>query len=310
MGRKQDLNSLVVFSAVMSEQSITRAADVLAMTQPAVSNTLSRLRVQLKDQLFYKDGRGIKPTAKALELWQQIEPALGTIERAMTPPSFDPASARRRFRVAVSDIMVQLFWPPLRALIESSAGGVDLLAYPYRIADAARMLSNNEIELCLGVFPTLPEQLRSTFLYRSDFVCAMRKGHALSRSALSLRRFAAADHLLVSLSGDPRGATDEMLERQGLRRRIAMTVNTFGAVPELLRQTDLIGVIPADLVRSGVVRSKLHVVKPPVEVPPALISMAWHTRHDRDPGLLWLRRQFSAVAQTFEKRPPFSFDGG
>lgn len=308
MSRKQDLNSLVVFSTVMSEQSITRAADVLAMTQPAVSNTLSRLRLQLKDQLFYKDGRGIKPTAKAMELWQQIEPALGAIERAMTPPSFDPASARRRFRVAVSDIMVQLFWPPLRASIEAAAAGVDLLAYPYRITDAARMLSNNEVELCLGVFPTLPEQLRSTFLYRSDFVCAMRRGHALARQALTLRKFAAADHLLVSLSGDPRGATDDALESHGLRRRVAMTVNSFGAVPELLRQTDLIGVIPADLVRSSAVRAKLHVVKPPLEVPPALISMAWHTRHDRDPGHLWLRRQFSAVTQTLEKRPGFAYD--
>ena len=277
------------------------------MTQPAVSNTLSRLRSQLNDQLFYKDGRGIKPTAKAVELWAQIEPALSTIEQAMTPPSFDAASARRRFRVAVSDIMVQLFWPPLRGSFEASAPAVDLLAFPYRIGDAQRMLSNNEIELCLGVFPSLPEHLRSTFLYCSDFVCAMRKGHALSQGKLTLRKFASADHLLVSLSGDPRGGTDTVLEQQGLRRRVAMTVNSFGAVPELLRQSDLISVIPADLTR-GAVRAALHVARLPVEVPPALISMAWHTRYDRDPGHVWLRRQFTTVAHTFESRPAIEFD--
>jgi len=308
VGKKVDLNALVVFNAVMAEQSITRAADVLAMTQPAVSNTLSRLRASLKDQLFYKDGRGIKPTAKALELWAQIEPSLSNIERAMTPPSFDAASARRRFRVAVSDIMVQLFWPPLRRIFETSAPAVDLLAFPYRIGDAQRMLSNNEIELCLGVFPSLPEHLRSTFLYRSDFVCAMRRDHPLSRGKLTLRKFAAADHLLVSLSGDPRGATDTALEHLGIRRRVAMTINSFGAAPNLLRQSDLIAVIPADLTRGVHARSSLHVVRLPVEVPPALISMAWHTRHDRDPGHVWLRRQFSSVAQTFESRTPVEFD--
>jgi DNA-binding transcriptional LysR family regulator len=308
MAQRIDLNSLTVFNAVMAEQSITRAADVLAMTQPAVSNTLARLRVRVNDQLFFKSGRGIRPTAKALELWAQIQPAMLSIEQAMQPPDFDARTARRKFRVAASDIMVHLFWTALRRGFEADAPGIDLLAFPYRIAEAPQMLANNEFELVLGVFPTLPEQLRSTFLYQSDFVCAMRKGHPLGRSRLTVRKFAAADHMLVSLSGDARGAVDTVLAGHGLQRRIAVTVNSFGAVPDLLRQTDLIAVIPADLVRNSAVRSALLVGRPPIVVPPALISMAWHTRHDRDQGLSWIRKQFLAIAESIRSRPEIHYD--
>lgn len=308
MAGRIDLNAFTVFNAVMAEQSITRAASVLAMTQPAVSYTLSRLRVRMNDPLFYKAGRGIKPTAKALELWAQIAPALQAIELAVKPPAFDAASASRRFRVAASDMMVQLLWAPLRRSFAANAPGIDLLTFPYRAPDAQQMLANNEIDLCLGALPPLPEQIRTTFLYRSDFVCAMAKNNPLARSRLTLQRFAQAHHLLVSLSGDPYGQVDKVLAALGTRRRVAMTVNSFAAVPDLLRATDLIGIIASDLVRTPAGRSGLVVVRPPVEVPAVVIDMAWHARHERDPGHSWLRQQFLAAAQALQARPEVQSD--
>ena len=308
MSNRIDLNALIVFNAVMTEQSITRAADVLALTQPAVSNTLARLRLQVKDQLFFKAGRGIQPTAKAVELWGQISPSLLAIEQALLPAVFEPLSAKNRFRIAATDIMVQQIWAPLRQLLESRAPGVDLLAYPYRIAEAPKMLANSEIDLCLGVFPKLSEQLRSTFLYRSEFVLAMSSTHPLARRRISIKEFCSAEHLLVSLSGDPLGSVDQILKETGRKRRVAVTVNSFGAALALLRKSSLVGVVPMDLVRDAGSRSGLYVTKPPIDVPPAMVSMAWHMRNDRNAAQSWMRKQLVQIASALDTRPGIKLD--
>ena len=119
--RPQELNLLVVFDAIMTERSITRAADRLSMTQPAVSNAVGRMRVAWKDELFVKDGRNIQPTLHAQNLWSQIREPLSALSEAMNPTAFVPSSAKRTFRIALTDIAVDMIWGQMRKIIEKTS---------------------------------------------------------------------------------------------------------------------------------------------------------------------------------------------
>lgn len=291
-----DLNLLGVFDAIMTERSITKAAERLAMTQPAVSNAVNRMRHTYGDPLFVKNGRGIQPTPKALMLWQQVREPLHHLREAVDPPEFDPARAIRRFRIATSDVMAQLIWLPLRQLIEREATGIDVHAVPYTIQGGPRQLMNAEVDLSIGLFGEDERDLRTSWLFDSHYLCAMRREHPLADGPMTLKKFVKADHLLVSLSGDASSEVDVVLSQLGLRRRVAMTVNQFSLVPELLRETNLVALVPRSTAGCSLFHSQLYVTEAPVELPQKRISMAWHARHDRDPGHAWLRQQVAAIA--------------
>lgn len=291
-----DLNLLGVFDAIMTERSVTKAAERLAMTQPAVSNAVNRIRHTYGDPLFVKNGRGIQPTPKAMLLWQQIREPLHNLREAVDPPEFDPARAVRRFRIAVSDVTAQLVWLPLRQLIEREAPGIDIHAVPYTIQGGPRQLMNAEVELSIGLFPEDERDLRTSWLFDSHYLCAMRRDHPLADGPMTLDKFVKADHLLVSLSGDPSSEIDLVLAQLGMRRRVAVTVNQFSLVPELLRGTDLIALVPRSVAGCSAFFSQLFVTTAPMELPTKRISMAWHARHDRDSGHAWLRQQVASIA--------------
>ena len=290
-----DLNLLTIFDAIMSEQSISRAATRLAMSQPAVSNALSRMRLTYNDPLFIKAARGVKSTPKAEQLWQEVHEPLLALRGALRPPVFDPRRAMRKFRVGTTDLMTMLLWPGLRRLIEAEAPGVDIFAVPHVKPVTEELLADGGADLIFGVFENLGSEFRSQPLYPSDLVCAMRKSHPLAGKPLTLQRFAAADHLLVSLSGDPNGMVDKLLAQHGLKRRVAMTVNQFLSVPLLLAESNLICVVPRIAVTRCPLNDDLHLTLPPVKIPTFYVSMAWHGRADRDPGNLWLRASISRL---------------
>ena len=290
-----DLKLLAVFDAIMSEQSITRAATRLAMTQPAVSNALSRMRLTYNDPLFVKAGRGVKPTPKAQQLWQEVHAPLQVLRDAVRPPAFQPREAKRRFRLGTTDLMTMVLWPGLRRLVESEAPGIDILAVPHTTQHTERLLSNGEADLVFGIFENLGREYRSQLLFANDYICAMRKSHPLAGAPLTMKRYLSADHLLVSLSGDPVGMVDKLLEQQGLKRRVAMTVNQFLSVPALLAGSDLICIAPRITVIKCPLSSDLHVSKPPFDLSTPLVSMAWHARTDRDPGHIWLRNSVAGI---------------
>ena len=297
-----DLNLLIIFDAIMVECSIGGAADRLGMTQPAVSNAVARMRQVWNDPLFVKDGRGISPTARAQSLWSEIRSPLGQLKEAVAPGAFDPATSARRFRVAMSDIMVDLLWPPMRQLVERDAPGIDLHAVPYMPMSASQLLADATADLVIAPLDQFRTSDRREVMLRRDYVCAMRRGHPLSGRPLTLESYLAADHLMVSLSGDPTSFVDETLQRQGLRRRVAMTVNHFAAVPRLLKRTNLIALTVNTLIAEDVLAGHLVVTTPPLALDTAEISIGWHPRHDRDAGVCWLRHHLVRLAQSQWKR--------
>jgi DNA-binding transcriptional LysR family regulator len=300
--RHQDLNLLVIFDAIMTEGSITRAADRLALTQPAVSNALSRMRTVMKDELFVKDGRNIRPTVYAQNLWSQVREPLHHLEQAMDQGSFDPASATRTFRIASADALVDVIWPRLRQLIEKEAPGINIHAIPYTITNAESLLNDAEVDMFIGANVLGDSVIRTEYLYTPWYVCVMRKGHPLAKADLTVEEFAEADHLLVSLSGDITGITDQVLAQHGLSRRIAMSVNHFSAVTSLLKQSNLISVMPSTTIENAIFKKELAVVDPPVEITAPQLSLCWHKRQEHDPGLSWLRAHVSKIVREHAKQ--------
>lgn len=289
-----DLNLMVIFDVIMQEQSITAAAERLSMTQPSVSNALSRMRYVWKDPLFVKQGRGIRPTPYAESLWKIIGEPLNAIKLATEPTKFDPATLKRTFRIAVTDWMSDLFWLPLRQFIEAESPQVNIHAVPYNV-NGESLLLNADVDMVLDYFEGHSDNVQSQHLFDNHFVCAMRPDHPLAKQNLNIETFAAAEHLLLSLSGEALGGTDKQLQKQGLQRRIAMTVNHCYQIPKLLINTDMITTIPLPIILDSVNAGHIIIKKPPLELEPGPISMTWHKRHQRDPEMLWLRNKILDV---------------
>ena len=296
--RPQELNLLMVFDAIMTERSITRAAKRLSMTQPAVSNAVSRMRVAWKDDLFIKDGRNIQPTLHAQNLWNQIRTPLKALTEAVDPKSFDPSTTKRTFRVAANDIVVDMVWAELRSTIEKEAPGINIHAVPYTIINADQVLEDAEVDMVIGVTGVISNTFRAEYLFAPNYICIMNHEHALAKADLTLQEFAEADHLLVSLSGDTTGYTDQVLLQHGLSRRIAMTVNHFSSAANLIKRSNLICVIPMSAVAKEIIAGEVSATKPPLELMPQQVSAIWHKRQDSDQGLIWLREHFKRIIST------------
>ena len=288
--RPHDLNLLMIFDAIMTEGAITRAADRLSMTQPAVSNALSRMRSAWKDELFVKDGRGIQPTSFAKNLWGQIQNPLSQLEDAINPTEFNPATAKRTFRIAANDSIISMVWSPLRKVIENEAPGINIHAVPDYDMETHKVLKDAEAELSFSKYQLPDSVIRSEHVLDPKWVVVMRPDHPLAKKELSLEDFVAADHLLVSITGDVTGPTDQVLANMGLSRRVAMSVNQFYNAVALLKESNLICVAPSLVVEKEIFSGELAVFETPIEIVTTPVSVMWHKRQDLDPGLQWLRK--------------------
>lgn len=293
--RHQDMSLLIIFDAIMTEGSITLAADRLDLTQPAVSNALARMRQAWGDELFIKDGRKIQPTLHAQNLWRQIKVPLNDLSEAVCGEEFDPSMSHRTFKVAASDTIVDIAWGPLRQIIEEQAPNISVHAIPFTIDNAVALLHQSEVDLVFGVALEDCRPVSSESVFAPVYSCVMRKGHPLLEDELTLEKFAAADHLLVSLSGDASGFTDEVLSEHGLKRRVAMTVNHFSAVPKLIQESNLISVIPSITIEKSIFNNELAVLELPIQIPPKYVNSYWHQRQDNDKGLAWLRGHINHI---------------
>lgn len=304
--RTLDLNLLRVFDAVMAEGSLTRAAETLAMTQPAVSHAMKRFREGVGEELFVRSAFGMRPTVRAQQLWPQVREALVALRQALAPDDFDPARDPVNFRLAMADATAVLLSPGLVEAIERAGSVATMRVLPLTTRDPRRLLEGGEIDLAVGFFPeavtALVAQgaeapLRHARLYATRYVCVMRKGHPLADRPLTLDDYCAAHHLLVSFSGKPHGYTDQALAARGRHRRIVLTVNQFFTAGRVVTQSDLLTVLPESFLRATGYRKELVVHDLPIELGPVHVEMLWHRRHEADPAHLWLRAQVSAAAE-------------
>ena len=298
--RTLDLNLLRVFDAVMSERSLTRAARSLSLTQPAVSNALSRLRAALGDDLVRRSGQGVLPTPRALGLWPSVRDALRQLQQVLAPDGFVPAQAELAFVLALADATAVELMPRLMAIMASEAPGISLRVVPLVTRDPRKLLDEESIDLAIGHFPAVKADLGARaqagsgiafaqrHLYQSSYVCAMREAHPLSSGPLSLNRFCSARHLLVSFSGEPYGFIDEALAARGRKRQVVLTVNQFFTAARVVADTDLLTVLPRHFLASAGVLHKLVARPLPLELAPISIDAIWHLRQDTVAAHRWL----------------------
>ena len=308
--RTLDLNLLRVFDQVMAERNLTRAARNLAMTQPAVSNALNRLRDALGDRLVSRSGYGVEPTPRALALWPSVADALRQLEASIAPNTFAPEEATSTFTLAMADSTAAEVMPGLMRILEREAPGINLRMLPLTTRDPRLLLDEGTADLAVGYFPAVLADLTAQAqggsivafdherLYDGVYVCVMRKGHELEHDGLDLDAFCAARHMLVSFSGQPYGFIDEAMASLGRQRRVVLTVNQFFTAARVVETTDLLTVLPRHFIRvTG--REQELVQRPlPFPVPPVHVDALWHRRYGQRPDHAWLRQ---AVAQAARK---------
>jgi len=314
--RTLDLNLLRVFDMVMVERNVTRAAARLAITQPAVSNALRRLREAMNEELFIPSSTGMLPTAHADELWPVVRAALGSLQQVFEPQPFDPRDpheAGRSFTLAMADATAALFVPVLVKRFQREQLRVALRIVPLTSRDPREMLEQGRADLALGFFPEMAASLlaeaehsvfRHAPLYTSEYLCVMRRDHPLSApGALTLDAYCAAQHLRVSFAGRPHGFVDDALALVGRVRQVMITVNSFFTAGLAVYQSDLVTVLPAGFVPASGLAPQLACRALPFALPGIAVSQVWHARHERDPAQRWLREAVAQVAVEVGREP-------
>jgi len=314
--RTLDLNLLRVFDEVMAERSLTRAARNLALTQPAVSNALRRLRETLGDELVRRSGHGIEPTPRALALWPSVRQALRQLQASISPTAFEPAEASTTFVLAMADATAAELIPGMVHTLETEAPGVSMRVVPLTTRDPRRLLDEETVDLAVGYFPavladlTAREQAGEAIahshqrLYAGEYVCVMRRDHPLADSALTLDRYCQARHLLVSFSGRPYGFIDEALASLGRQRRVVLTVNQFFTAGRVVANSNLLTVLPRHFVNTTGIADQLVLRELPLDVPPVHVEALWHRRLQHSSAHEWLRETLHRVAtQVFAAHP-------
>lgn len=293
--RSLDLNLLKVFEALMTEGAVTRAASKLSLTQPAVSNALSRLREAFDDPLFIRTGAGVTPTQRAMALWGPVGDSLSRIRAALDEETFSPGSAELSFSLSMSDYVAGIVMPRLIERFGESAPLLQWHTVPNILLDAPALLEGNRVDCLIGVYvnETLPPaHIRSRSLWSVDYACVMRRGHPLAAPGrLTTKRFLNASHVDISLAGQTQPSFDIFLASRGLKRNLVATVNHYMVACEIIRASDLIAVLPRDLRERGAMAGDLVSVRAPIEAPERVISLFWHQRNETVPAHRWLRDQ-------------------
>lgn len=311
--RTLDLNLLRVFNEIMTERSLTKAASKLALTQPAVSNALRRLREALGDDLLRRNGQGLEPTPRALALWPTVQQALQTLQETLAPGGFVPAEANTTFVLAMADATAAELIPGLVQVLDHEAPGVTIRVVPLTTRDPRRLLDEEAADLAVGYFPavlaglTAQAQAGETVpfehqrLYLTQYVCVMRKDHPLAQEELTLERYCAARHLLVSFSGRPYGFIDEALAGLGRRRHIVLTVNQFFTAGRVVAGSDLLTVLPRHFINVTGIADQLVLRELPFNVPAVHVDALWHRRLQHSGAHAWLREVLSHLPQQRNK---------
>ncbi len=297
-----DLNLLVAFDALMAERSVTRAGTRVGRTQPAMSAALGRLRALLQDELFVRGPDGLQPTPRALDLAEPLGHALAEIQRTLDfTQRFDPQSSAASFTLGLSDHPAFVLLPRLLERLRETAPSVTLRVVSFTARDdAVSILDAGEADLTIGVPSTVSAggRISSRPLFEERFVCVVRKDHPVADRPLDLGTFLGLSHLLVSPERERFGQVDAALAKQGLKRRLALTLPQMYAAPALIARSDMIATLMAGVVTASGREGELRVLPPPVELSPVPFVVSWHKRNDAHPAQRWLRDRISSLFET------------
>ncbi|PWJ20237.1 LysR family transcriptional regulator [Jannaschia seohaensis] len=292
-----DLNLLRVLDAIFREGSTVKAAARLGLSQSAVSGSLSRLRHALGDPLFVRQGNRLVATDYAAGLRDPVRQELERIEAMLSPVArFDPKTAEGTFRIAASDFFAEMLMPRLGELLLQKAPGIRAQLIDLVPQDYVASLERRNADLALIPDTTLPDWVRREELFRSPFHVIARRGNPgveglESGQVMPIDVFCTLHHVLFSPEGNIAAMGDAALAELGRQRRVAMTVPVFSGVCRVVRESDLIALVPAQLAADVSDAFGLQVFEPPMPIDPPLIIGTWHRRSDKAPLARWMRDQ-------------------
>jgi DNA-binding transcriptional LysR family regulator len=293
--RKIDLNLLVVLDALLRERSVSRAAERLAMTQPAVSHALARLRDLVADPLLLRVGNEMRLTARARAMLGPLAEALDRVRDVVLPAPFAPARCTRTFRLAMSDYGCALVLPALLRDLRTLAPSVDLFVVKGARLETMRQVAESEVDGATGVFPMLPEGLAHDVLFEERFVVITDRRNLAQDGHLDLEQYLRAPHVHVSTEGLHHSHVDLALGAQGLQRRLALVVPYWMTALDLLPGTDLLLTVSARVLQAAALPETLAVLQPPLAVPTFEFVYIWRADAVSDPEAMWLRERVCAA---------------
>jgi DNA-binding transcriptional LysR family regulator len=283
-----DLSLTRVLCAVYEAGSVSRAADALCLTQPAVSHALGRLRREVRDPLFIRTATGVVPTPRASQLYLRFREAIRLVEQAVEEV-FDARSSTRRFRIAMSDIGVMTFLPPILRHLQAEAPDIAIDVRQVPVPELLRSLEIGQIDLAVGNLPDLQPHTRHNQLFVEHYVCVLREGHALIKGRLSLKMFLAARHVAVVSPFSGHKMVEDVMMQKGVRRQIVLETPHFTSVPDIIAQTDLIVTVPSRVAELFAVSHGLRSLPLPVAMPLFAVRLHWLERSQTDQGNTWMR---------------------
>ncbi len=287
---KYDLNLLPVFIVMMEERNVTRAAERLGITQPALSNALNRLRETLRDPLFIRERYGMRPTQMAEELAPVIIDALAKIDEAIVgQQDFDPQRAERLFTIAPNSYVEFVLMPSIVSKLRERAPGIRLRLIPFNNDATEAGAVSGATDMVMGRIVDPPDNLVVQHLMDDGLACVVRAGHPDIRDGISREQYETLKHVNVIPPGRLRAGLFQALGQKGLNREVAVSVTHFLAVPEMIAVTDYCATLPGLICRHLAADPRLRVLPAPVDLGTFPVEMAWHVRYRQDPAHRWLR---------------------
>ncbi len=282
-----DLNLFVILNAIYTEGSLTKAAHVVGITQPAVSNALSRLREKFNDELFIRTGSGMVPTQKTENIISDIQGALSLMQQSVNEPdTFDPIVSNRSFKLSLGDISEGRVLPYLMQEVYKNAPNISVGSYGYNRSDQVHALSTNNLDFVVDPVIPASDEINSYKVFEDDFVVAHRDGHPLSKIAdVTMDDILAQRYLNVSARKRGLHLIDIELDKLGSRRDVALRCQHFLIAPPIIRSTDLAIMVT----RSFAKIHELPFVEIPAEIPTMEYFLIWHKSDEGDGGHLWMK---------------------
>jgi len=307
--RALDLNLLPVFDALMREQHLSRASEHLAMSQPAVSNALKRLRQTFNDDLFVRTAKGLKPTARAQELQQAIQPALRLIQTGCMESNFDPSSSDQSLQISLNSATEFLIAPLIHKWLQAEAPNMGLQLQPDHLDDIPAQLKEGRLDFAIDYVGFGGDQFQSLKLIEEDLVVICRTNHPQLNGQVTLEQFETLPQVsliprssLAHKQSHLRGTPIEQLMGKGLpHRNLTLHVSSFVSIPNIIAQSDLIAVVPKRIAQhfnysqQSTLQSTLQCLPLPFSYPQVGIQLLWHKSREHDMAHQWVRERLAKL---------------
>ena len=291
---KVDLNLFIVFDAIYTEANLTRAGQIVGITQPAVSNALSRLRETFNDPLFVRTAQGMVPTPMAQNIIGPVRNALALLRTSVQESRiFNPQQANKTFRISMTDLTEAVILPPLFQRLRRLAPAVLIESFLCKRREATKELAAGRLDFAIDAPLNTDPQVRHVKLMQDRYVCALRQGHPLADSKLTLDSYLGMTHIHISSRRNGLWYVDLALGKMGVQRKVALRSQHYLMASQVLQQTDMAMTVPERFAR----RHQLRYHPLPVEVPALETHLYWHESTDQDPANRWMREQITELCQ-------------